>query len=103
MAVGTVFVMYPRKDGSTFNKDYYLTSHMELCKKHWTKHGFKSWSVTEPNADSPYICISVLEFETPEGFGNAAQDSTIKEIMEDVKNYYTEPPVIAHGPVVGRG
>ncbi|KAF1832360.1 hypothetical protein BDW02DRAFT_571090 [Decorospora gaudefroyi] len=96
-------VLYPRKEGSTFNADYYLKTHIPLAKKQWEKHGLKSFVVSELNADGPYTYTVVLEWESYEGFGAAMKDEGTKEVMEDVKNFSSEKPVLVHGGIIGRG
>lgn len=103
MSGALVIVAYPRKDGATFDKDYYLSTHMPLVEKHWKKHGLKSYAVSELNADGPYTYTVVIEFESHEGFAAAGQDPNTKEVMDDVKNFSNEAPVLVHGGVIGRG
>jgi uncharacterized protein (TIGR02118 family) len=103
MSGATVIVLYPRKEGSTFNKEYYLKNHMPLAMKHWKKHGFKSYAVSELNADGPYSYTVVMEFESPGSVGKAMQDPGTKEIMDDLSNFSSETPVLVHGGVIGRG
>lgn len=103
MSGATVIVMYPRKEGSTFNADYYISTHMPLAKRHWEKHGLKSYTVSELNADGPYSYTVVTEWESLEGFGKAAQDPSIKEIMDDVENFSSEKPILVHGGIIARG
>ncbi|KAH7076369.1 hypothetical protein BKA63DRAFT_281274 [Paraphoma chrysanthemicola] len=102
MSGAQVVVAYPRKDGSTFDKQYYLSTHMPLVAKHWKKHGLKSYTVTELNADGPYSYSVVMDFESLEGFGAAAADPNTKEVMGDVANFSSEQPVLLHGGVIGR-
>jgi uncharacterized protein (TIGR02118 family) len=102
MSGAQVIVAYPRKDTSTFNKEYYLSTHMPLVAKYWKKHGLKSYAVTELNAESPYSICVVMDFESADGWGAAAEDSNTKEIMDDVPNFSTEGPVLLHGGVIGR-
>lgn len=100
----TVMVLYPRSTSdSTFNKSYYLSTHMPLCEKVWKKHGLKSYIVSELNADGPYVMTVVMQWESQEAFGKAVQDPGTKELMDDLVNYYTEKPVLVHGPVLGSG
>jgi uncharacterized protein (TIGR02118 family) len=102
MSGAHVIVVYPRKDGATFNKEYYLSTHMPLVEKHWKKHGLKSYAVTELTGDGPYSYSVVMEFESHEGFGAAAADENTKEVMADVPNFSSEQPTILHGGVIGR-
>jgi uncharacterized protein (TIGR02118 family) len=97
-----VLVAYPRKESSSFNKEYYLSTHMPLAAKYWKKHGFKSYSVSECNEDGPYMIISVMVFETKEGWGAAIEDPNTKEVMEDIPNFTSEHPVLIHGGVIGQ-
>jgi uncharacterized protein (TIGR02118 family) len=103
MSSASVLILYPRKDTSTFDADYYLNKHMPLAKSHWAKHGLKSYTVTELSGDGPYAYSTVAEFESMEAFGRAVQDPGTKEIMEDVKNFSSEQAVLVHGAVIGRG
>jgi uncharacterized protein (TIGR02118 family) len=101
MAGASVMAVYVRKEGSTFDKEYYLSSHMPLTFKHWKKHGMKGYKVTELNADSPYSYIVVMDFETPEGFEAAVKDADTKEVMEDIKNFSSEEPIMVYGMNIG--
>jgi uncharacterized protein (TIGR02118 family) len=103
MSGANVMVLYPRKEGSTFDKEYYLKTHMPLAMRLWQRHGFKSYAVSELNADGPYSYAVVMEFESPEDFSKAIQDPGTKEIMDDVTNFSSETPVLIHGGVIGRG
>ncbi|KAH7076368.1 hypothetical protein BKA63DRAFT_489704 [Paraphoma chrysanthemicola] len=102
MANVTVIVTYPRKDGATFNKEYYLSTHMELCQKYWKNHGLKSWSVAEL-AEGPHSIASIITFENYEAFGAAMADPNTKLIQDDVPNFSSEPSSLWHGAVLGQG
>ena len=101
MPGATAIVLYPRKEGSTFDKEYYLKTHMPLAMKHWGPHGLKSYAVSELSADGPYSISSVMEFDSQEAVGKARQDPGTKEIMEDVKNFTNEQPILVHGNIIG--
>jgi uncharacterized protein (TIGR02118 family) len=99
----TVIVAYPRTPTATFNATYYLNTHMPMVKSTWTKHGLKSYAVSKLNDDGPYTYAVVMEFESYEGFQAAVQDPKTKEVMDDVKEFSSEHPVLVHGGVIGRG
>ncbi|KAH7399659.1 hypothetical protein BKA66DRAFT_407131 [Pyrenochaeta sp. MPI-SDFR-AT-0127] len=103
MSGAQILVAYPRKEGNTFDKDYYVSTHMPLVEKHWKKHGLKSYAVSELNADGPYTYVVVMQFESYEGFAAASGDPGTKEVMDDVANFSNAAPVLIHGPVIGRG
>jgi uncharacterized protein (TIGR02118 family) len=102
MSGAQVIVAYPRKEGATFDKNYYLATHMPMVGKHWKKHGLKSYAVTELSADAPYTYTVAMDFESYEGFGAASQDPNMKEIMEDVPKFSSEQPIMLHGNIIGR-
>jgi uncharacterized protein (TIGR02118 family) len=97
-----VSVAYPREEGFTFDKEYYLSTHMPLVEKHWKKHGLKSYVVSELNEDGPYTYIVVMEFESLQGWRAAAQDPSLKEIMEDVPKFSNLKPVTIYGGIIGQ-
>jgi uncharacterized protein (TIGR02118 family) len=102
MPSAQVVILYPREKGATFDKDYYLSSHMAMVAKHWKKHGLKSYAVTELNEDAEYMISCILEFESLEGFGAAVADPITKEVMGDVEKFSNVKPVLMHGGVIGQ-
>lgn len=99
----TVSVLYPRTAKSTFELDYYLSNHMPLVAKCWTKYVLKSWSVTQLGEDAPYSIHTLMEWDSTEAFGKALQDAGTQEVMADVDNFSSEKPILVQGNVVGRG
>ncbi|KAL1794706.1 hypothetical protein ACET3X_006522 [Alternaria dauci] len=100
MPGSTILALYPRKDGATFDKEYYLTKHMTIAMKIWGSRGLKSYTVSELNGDGPYSISTVMEFESPEALEKCLQDPNVKEIMDDVKNFSSEQVVLVHGNVI---
>ncbi|KAJ4400552.1 hypothetical protein N0V91_008594 [Didymella pomorum] len=96
-------VLYPRKDGSKFDLDYYHATHMPLVKDTWTQHGLKSFSIVQLAPDNQYSIAAILDFESQEGLGKAMGDPATKKVMDDVKNFSNEQPVIVAGNVTLRG
>ena len=99
----TVIVLYPRTENSTFNLDYYLSTHMPLAARAWTNYGFKAWSVTQLSEDAPYSIHVLMEWDSREAFGKALQDPGTQEVMADVENFSSEKPILIQGNVVGQG
>ncbi|ORY15060.1 hypothetical protein BCR34DRAFT_198642 [Clohesyomyces aquaticus] len=97
----TVTVLYPKNANSTFDLKYYLSTHMPMVGKAWTKHGLKNWSVTELEGDSPYSIMAAMEFESSEAWGNAQKDEGTGAIMKDVENFSNEKPILINGNIVG--
>jgi uncharacterized protein (TIGR02118 family) len=99
MSGAQVIIVYPRKEGNTFDKNHYLSTHMPLVAKVWKKHGLKSYKCTELNADAPYTYSCIMEWESDEGFAAAGADPATKEVMDDVANFSSVMPIIMHGIV----
>jgi uncharacterized protein (TIGR02118 family) len=100
MPGATVQVLYPKTESSTFDLDYYKSTHMPLVSKKWTKLGLKSWAVTKFGGDSPYTYGCYLEWESLEAFSKAAQSPETKEVMDDVENFSNVKPTLVAGEVV---
>ncbi|KAF2791802.1 hypothetical protein K505DRAFT_248112 [Melanomma pulvis-pyrius CBS 109.77] len=98
----TVTVMYPRTENSTFNVDYYTSTHMALVWKAWSKFGLKSYIVTKCTEDAPYTYTVAMEWESLAAFGKAAAEPSSKEVMDDVPNFSSEKPVVVTGDVIDR-
>lgn len=95
-----VKVLYPRKEGSTFDLHYYLTTHMPLVSKHWTPYGLKGYTVTRYTDDGAYSHGVTLEWDSLESFAKAGAGHEAVEIMTDIKNFSSEQPTIVAGEVV---
>ncbi|PVI08240.1 hypothetical protein DM02DRAFT_608307 [Periconia macrospinosa] len=96
----TVNVLYPRKDGSTFDLKYYLDTHMPMVYKHWNSHGLKSFKVTQ-YGEGPYTMNCSMEWDSVDAFKTAGTLACATEIFGDISNFSTEQPVIIGGEVVG--
>ncbi|KAL1306226.1 hypothetical protein AAFC00_004317 [Neodothiora populina] len=95
----SVIVQYPQ--GSKFDMDYYLSSHMPLVAKHWGPAGLKSWKVLKFGDDQPYLVQATLEWGDMSEFQKASQGPATKEIMDDVSNFCDKSPILMPGEVVG--
>ena len=95
-----VSILYPREAGATFDFDYYMSTHMPLVSKLWTKHGMTGWHVCKLDSDSPYIVHALMHWESMDNFKAViANDS--EEVMADVKNYTNKLPITLMGDVIG--
>ncbi|KAL5342668.1 hypothetical protein BJX70DRAFT_394503 [Aspergillus crustosus] len=93
-------VLYPA--GSTFNLDYYLSTHMPLVSKIWGPFGLKDWKVvkyTTENAQFTYGAF--LTWENSEDSNRAVAAAEAKPIFDDIPNFSDRPPSFASGDVVG--
>ncbi|KAF4967447.1 hypothetical protein FSARC_5020 [Fusarium sarcochroum] len=93
-----VLVVYP--SGPSFDMDYYLKKHMPLVSAKWGPHGLKNWKILTFQDGAPFQVQATLEWESVEAFNKAESTDAGKEIFGDVKNFYSESPVLLKGPVV---
>lgn len=115
MAKGTVTisVLYPRDDTSTFDMDYYLSTHMRMAEKAWSPHGMLSWSVIEipsppGGAKAPFSVHSLVTWEAK---GENGMDGVMagmtceagKELAADVSNFSNRVPEVVMGTVKASG
>lgn len=95
-----VSILYPREADAIFDFDYYMSTHMPLVSKLWTKHGMTGWHVCKLDSDSPYIVHALMHWDSMDNFKAAiANDS--EEVMADVKNYTSKLPITLMGDVIG--
>ncbi|MBN1238473.1 MAG: EthD family reductase [Gammaproteobacteria bacterium] len=93
-----VSVMYPRKDGATFDMDYYCATHMPLVRE---KLGaaLKGMSIDsglagpEPGSAPAYVAMGHLLFDSTESF-QAAFAPHAEAILGDIRNYTDIEPII---------
>ncbi|KAF3767321.1 hypothetical protein M406DRAFT_355536 [Cryphonectria parasitica EP155] len=96
----TVTVLYPAKEGYTFDMDYYLKTHMPLVTSKWTSFGLKQYYVTDlRNEAQPYSVQATLIWDDLEGFAKGGQAHGA-EVMGDIKNFSSEQPIIIKGGVL---
>ena len=85
-------MLYPRSEGSTFDSDYYVSTHMPLVGKTWPD---VTWAVDLGGDDQPYHCIGHLAFDSTEAMGAAFGSPGAAEVMADPDAY---PPPPRTGP-----
>ncbi|CAK4034733.1 Hypothetical predicted protein [Lecanosticta acicola] len=95
--MATTTVLYPQ--GTTFNKEYYKSTHMPLVEKNWAKYGLKSWKVIYFPDDAPYSVQATLEWGSVKDFQEAASSEEAKTVLGDVSNFSNKDPVILTGDV----
>ncbi|EPC01148.1 hypothetical protein L861_11275 [Litchfieldella anticariensis FP35 = DSM 16096] len=96
-----ILVMYPNRDGMTFDEGYYLNHHIPLAMRLLDDYGLKFIRVAKgAEHDSPFYLVTYMGFETKEVF-NKAIDEVGSEIFEDISKFTNVEPLIQVGePVV---
>ena len=91
-------VLYPAKDGETFNYDYYFNNHHKLVVSRLKPEGLVSCEfdkgVSDPAGDkAPYLAIAYLKFNSA-GELQKALPSTARKSLGDIPNYTKIEPIM---------
>lgn len=100
-----VTVLYPNEEDSTFDMDYYLSTHMPLVSENWQKYGLKGWRVVQfqpgPDGAKPqYSTQATLIWDSPEDLQKAMGGEETKSVMGDVPNFSNKSPLFLAGGVL---
>jgi uncharacterized protein (TIGR02118 family) len=98
-----ISIFYPYKQGSSFNMDYYLKSHIPMvqrklgaaCKQVTVEQGI---SGVQPGTEPPFSVTAHMLFDSAEAF-HAAFGPPSAEILADIPNYTKEQPIVQIGEV----
>jgi len=93
-----VSVLYPYKEGSRFNMDYYLKNHMPMvqrklgpaCKQVGVEQGI---SGTDPGTKPAFSVTAHMIFDSADAF-RAAFGPQAAEILGDIPNYTDLQPIV---------
>jgi len=91
-------ILYPKTEDSTFDMDYYTSSHMPLLAKAMGD-GCKGWGAATVTSDK-HAAIGWILIDSMETF-NAGMGAHGAEIMADVANYTNQQPEVIMGEVTG--
>ncbi|KAH6647144.1 hypothetical protein BKA67DRAFT_540597 [Truncatella angustata] len=97
MAPVVLNIAYPA--GSSFNKDYYLNTHMLLAVDAWKDiGGLVDWKLLTALGDnSPYDAVLQVTWESAEALGKMRSQTSPekqKELADDLPNYSTKAPSV---------
>ena len=91
-----VSVLYPSGEGSTFDHDYYRTTHVPLAAKAWNPVGTQIDKVIS----GPHEAAVHMTFDSLEVFQSAMASPLTGEVMADVANYTNIAPVIQISEII---
>jgi uncharacterized protein (TIGR02118 family) len=98
-----VSVLYPDSEGATFDKSYYLESHMPMVREKLGSAVVKDeiWSgVSVPGLPpATYLILLHMYFDSLEAFGAGFQEHG-GTFMEDIPNFTNVLPVVEVEQVV---
>lgn len=91
---GILMVSYPAADGATFDRDYYLSTHMPLVKEKWGPLGLADAVALFPDDDAPSaVAVAVLTFTDGAARDAAMGAPVAAEVFGDVANFTSIAPV----------
>jgi uncharacterized protein (TIGR02118 family) len=82
-------VLYPGDEKSTFDHEYYRSSHVPLCRETWNPARVE----IDRGVDGPYVAAVHFFFNTADDLQAALASDGLPAIMSDVANYTTIVPV----------
>jgi uncharacterized protein (TIGR02118 family) len=91
-----IHILYPKTDDSTFDMDYYTSTHMPMLAAAFGD-ACKGWGATEVTAGE-WEAIGWCHVESQEAF-DSAMAAKGAEIMVDVPNYTNVQPQLVIGQV----
>ena len=94
----SVTILYPRTDDSTFDMDYYTSSHMPMLAES-LGDACQGWGAASI-AEGKYAAIGWATVTDRESF-NAGMAAHGAKIMKDVPNYTNVQPELLVGEVTG--
>ncbi|MCP4818508.1 MAG: EthD family reductase [Shimia sp.] len=97
-------VLYPVGEGTTFDHDYYASTHMGLVAEHMGPHissaqASKGLGGGGPDVPAPYHAIATITFAN-----QAAMDAAMAAagpVMGDIPNFTNVQPTVMIGEVLG--
>src|ERR1700716_1492025 len=100
----TLNVLYPNRDGATFDMDYYITSHIPMLKR-MLGSALKGCIVEQglggrdPGTQAGVAVVCHLRFDPVESYQQAI-GPVAGHIRNDVPNYASEAPIIQLSDVI---
>jgi uncharacterized protein (TIGR02118 family) len=96
MIVATI--LYPKSDGSTFDMDYYTSSHMPMFAEVFGD-ACQGWGVADVDDDT-YHAFAWVSVDSREAFDAALAEHGAK-VMGDIPNYTSARPQMIVGKYAG--
>ena len=101
-------VLYPQREGATFDMKYYLDTHMPLVDRIWKPAGLEKWEIQKLDLGMggekpPYSVAALLTFPDQATCTAALGLAGSAEIFGDIPKFSSEQPVVMAGAVVGSG
>lgn len=93
--MATLIVSYPLAEGSTFDRDYYLSTHIPLAQAAWGELGLQSAEILFPAAGlQPLAGLIILRFKDQASIDAALNSPATAKVIGDVANFTNIAPLI---------
>jgi uncharacterized protein (TIGR02118 family) len=79
-----LLVLYPRSEGTTFDADYWVNTHMPLAARHFST--LAKWEADLAD-DGPWYAAAHLYFESPEDLAASLSGPGAAAVADDRTNY----------------
>ena len=89
-------VSYPSGEGTTFDHDYYSTTHIPLCNSAFSP----AKTEVDKGIDGPNAAVVHFYFDSMEAMQTALANPKMGDVMADVANYTNIGPVVQVSEVV---
>lgn len=102
-------ILYPNRDDSSFDMQYYLDVHMPLVEKHWRPVGLLSWKIIEFNARkgdaqiSPQSIANLMTWEDEASYRAAFEGPGASLICGDTSKFCNQQPILIAGRTIEMG
>lgn len=91
-----VSVFYPSGEGSTFDLDYYRSTHVPMALKAWNLEGAE----IDKGVNGPYVAGVHFRFESLDAVNAALAAPETAEVLADVANFTNITPVMQMSEIV---
>lgn len=93
--MATLIVSYPLAEGSNFDRDYYLSTHIPLAQAAWGEFGLQSAEILFPAPGlQPLAGLVILRFKDQASIDAALNSPAAIQVIGDVANFTNIAPLI---------
>lgn len=87
-----LMVSYAAGEGATFDRAYYVDTHMPLVKDKWGPHGLTGAQAYFPEGDSGTLAVAILTFRDAAARDAALGSPEAGPVFGDVPNFTNVQP-----------
>ncbi|CAJ0895640.1 EthD family reductase [Ralstonia flatus] len=93
--MATLIVSYAAAEGATFDREYYLATHVPLVRSAWDEFGLHAAEILFPApGPQPFACMAMLRFGDQAGIDAALSSAKTAKVVSDVPNFTNIAPTI---------